>query len=235
MVLFCPKCGATDKDFFKGFCIDCYSQTHVSAEFPRKVVIAVCKRCGNYRFKDEWLEEAPELFEKIVASGVKTNLFFPVIHVRKQARRAEIALSGFVDEKKVFPVGKTALAELEFRELTCENCMRVTGNYFEVELQIRRLKENHNPVLFRQLVSFVKKETHSLAGKDLNARAFWWQDSRDGTDFYFGYKQVGMRVYNGLLAVFGRRGVRGDTKSYTFKGFTRAGKKKIRATLCVRA
>ena len=97
---FCPRCGATDKDFYRGFCIDCYKEMNVFAKFPKKITITRCKKCGFWQHKQAWVEDNYDNILKVISGMVDTTLFAPAFDVTLRENKILIAVRGFVDERK---------------------------------------------------------------------------------------------------------------------------------------
>jgi len=76
----------------------------------------------------------------------------------------------------------------------------------------------------------IEKETYHLSHKIPSAKMFWVKESKEGIDFFFGDKKVGDIILKQVLRKYRLRA----EKSQTFTGITKAGKKKIRFTFCIR-
>jgi len=226
---FCPKCGATDKDFYKGFCIDCYTKTNVFANIPDNLKITRCKDCGFWLYKGAWVEDLHQNLLKMISEKVKTVLFDPKFEADLKDRAVALKLSGFADERRKIPVKVQKEIRIQFDEKTCETCLKFNGKNYEVKIQLRR-SHTFDAVKYKKVSTFIKRSTNFIMRKDERARPFWQEEKKEGTDFFFGFRQIGESVFHEILETFKVE----HEKSSEFLGIDRNGKKKIRVTYCVR-
>jgi NMD protein affecting ribosome stability and mRNA decay len=247
---FCPACGATDKDFYKGFCIACYLRRNRLFDAPKKLAITRCRKCGRWLVRKRWVEDSFRTLADIAKEKVRTSLYAPHFDVDMDGDTLKVGVTGYLDPKKLLKVmhGKPeafrdtsekrsfsagtqeARIRLEFTDRVCESCAKFANKYFEVKIQLRRA-ETFDAQRFREAEGFVRNRVRGIAARDERARAFWSEESRDGIDFFFGFRQVGDAVYGELLDAFDKP--EHETSSQ-FLGFTKEGKKKVRFTHCVR-
>jgi len=226
---FCPRCGATDKDFYKGFCVDCYAKMNVFAEIPERLKITKCKRCGFWLCKGAWTEDSYQNLVKIISDKVKTVLFEPKFNVDLKEKVAVLRISGFADERKKIPVNLQKEIFLEFEEKTCDSCLKFSGKNYEVKIQLRR-SELFDALKYKKIIHLIKREVNLLLMSDERARAFWSEEKKEGIDFLFGFKQIGDSVLHEILDNFK---VKHDMSS-EFLGMDKNGKGKVRVTYCLR-
>ena len=226
---FCPKCGATDKDFYKGFCVDCYAKINVFAEIPRTLKIVRCKKCGFWLYKGAWVEDSYQNLVKMLSEKVKTKLFEPRFDVDLKENIAILKISGFADERKKIPINLKKEILIEFEDKTCDTCLKFSGKNYEVKIQVRR-SPTFDAVKYKKLIDFIKREANYLLRRDERARSFWFEEKKEGVDFLFGFRQVGEAVLHEVLNNFKTK----YEMSSEFLGLDRDGKKKIRLTYCLR-
>jgi len=226
---FCPRCGATDKDFYKGFCIDCYAKMNVFAEIPGKLKITKCKNCGFWLHKNMWIEDSYQHLVKILSEKVKTALFEPKFDVDLKENVAILKISGFADERKKIPINVEKEIFLGFEEKTCDSCLKFNAKNYEVKIQLRR-SELFDALRYKKIIDFIKRETNYHVRSDERARAFWSEEKKEGIDFLFGFRQVGDSVLREVLDNFRVK----HEMSSEFLGLDRDGKSKVRVTYCLR-
>ncbi len=226
---FCPNCGATDKDFYKGFCVDCYSKMNVFAETPERLKITKCKDCGFWLYKNLWVEDSYQNLVKILSEKVKTSLFEPKFDVDLKENTVILKISGFADEREKIPIHIEKEIVLRFDEKTCDSCLKFNAKNYEVKIQLRRL-EPFDALKYKKLIDFIKREIDYNQRSDERARAFWTEEKKEGIDFLFGFRQVGDSVLHEILSNFKVK----HEASPEFLGMDKDGKSKTRVTYCIR-
>lgn len=229
MARFCPKCGKEDVDFYKGFCVDCYIEMYSFVKIPKKVKIIRCKKCGAWFFRNEWIEDSFQNLEKIVSVKIKTELHKPRFEFDLEDDNAVVKITGFLDPGRRIRVGKEEKIKIEYEERNCPDCLKLSGKYFEVKIQLR-FSEEKNIEKFSKVSSFIRKNTHKLVFEDLKARAFWWEEKKVGEDFFFGSKSIGRKILTQTLQKFDLS----MKKSSKLRGVDKRGKKKIQFTYALR-
>ncbi|MEM0372507.1 MAG: 60S ribosomal export protein NMD3 [archaeon] len=187
---FCPKCGRMDADFYEGFCIDCYVNTNVQTRLPGEIEIVQCKRCGSWFFKNEWIEDSFKSLKRIIADRLKTNLYSPNVSVDTEGNEALVSVSGFIDKNRHYQIERDYRMSVRFKDATCDKCRKLAGKSFEYKVQLRRA-ENHDPETFARIAKFVKREIAYLSEKMPESKAFWFEENKDGIDFFFGFRKAG--------------------------------------------
>jgi len=119
---------------------------------------------------------------------------------------------------------------LEFADRTCDNCVKASGSYYELKIQLRREME-FDPEKFEKIGRMIKKEAHHFSFDVPEARVFWVEENKDGVDFFFGSRKIGEAVLHKIREDFRVRAER----SSTLVGLDKNGKKRFRMTYCVRA
>ncbi|MEM3411894.1 MAG: NMD3-related protein [archaeon] len=221
--MICPVCGKEKGDFYKGLCIEC-NLKKVKLEYPSKIEIKRCKNCGNIFYKGKFTNMDWQKIGNIILKKVKTSLFDPRI-IEKQGK---YYLTGFLDERKVFPVEIELNLNLIFSDVICENCAKMSSKSFDFLIQLRMEKE-FNAERFAAIKNFILERMKEI--KDNKAKAFWYTESKYGYDFYFGFKDIGEEIFKEICKKFKTKG----TRAYQMKGLNKHGKKKIKVTACFRA
>jgi nonsense-mediated mRNA decay protein 3 len=226
---FCPKCGARDKDFYKGFCIDCYAEMNVFAEVPRKLNVVRCKKCGWWFVKGKWVEDSWKTLESAIASKIKTHLFGAKLSFDMRGDWLITDVTGYADPQQQIQVKKEFATRIMYEDRICPSCLKASNKDWEVKIQVRR-KKPADIEKYADIVSFIKKAEHMMTQKDERSRSFWSEEPKEGHDFFFGFKTVGNAVYQRILSEFGPE----HSTATEFVGITREGKKKVKFTHCVR-
>lgn len=226
---FCPRCGATDKDFYKGFCVSCYSEMNAFSTVPAKLRIAKCKDCGFWQHRSAWVEDSYQNLVKIISEKIKTSLFEPKFKIDLNGNKAVLRVSGYADERRGIPITEEKEILVAFEEKTCDSCLKFNAKNHEVKIQVRRLKV-FDAIKYKKIMDFVKREVNRRSRSDERARAFWSEEKKEGVDFLFGFRQIGDSVLRDVLDKFKVK----HEMSSEFLGLDRDGKSKIRVTYCLR-
>jgi NMD protein affecting ribosome stability and mRNA decay len=226
---FCPNCGATDKDFYKGFCTECYVKMNEFAEAPERLKIARCKKCGFLFYKNGWVQGSHNNLAKTVSDKVKVFLFEPKFEAELKEKTVSLRISGFADERQTIPVTVAKEIKIDFEDKTCDSCQRYNSQNHEVKIQVRRLPA-FDALKYASLIRFIKKRANFMMRKDEKARAFWTEEKREGTDFLFGFREMGEEALHEVLDNFKVK----HEMSNEFLGIDKSGKRKIRVTYCLR-
>ncbi|MBI1973916.1 hypothetical protein HYS54_03805, partial [Candidatus Micrarchaeota archaeon] len=108
-------------------------------------------------------------------------------------------------------------------------CFRTSAQKYEVKIQLRK-KQEHDEQLFKKLEDSIIILAGAASETDNKAASFWREDTRDGPDFLFGYKEVGEKIAKSLSKKFRVR----MQESMQQNGFEKSGKPRIRITFCAR-
>lgn len=205
---FCPRCGATDKDFYLGLCMDCYRDKHSLdvVSFPHKVTVDRCPLCGKYFHKHRWMPNTVNSLQKAVSDRVKADLYGLKIYVDVGHSTAVVEVRGFLDERQIIPYSAEREIPLKMQSRSCESCSKMQGDYFEAKLQARRSKGVPDEE-YKQMLSRIRQITRKLRSEDERAEAVREREGRDGTDFYFVHKQTGEEIVKKLQKIYRVRAV----------------------------
>lgn len=231
MTLFCPKCGAKNTPLYSSLCAGCYKASRKFSKTPANLLLKRCRRCSALLVKKAWLDNTSSTLKKIIRGVVKTDLHNPSIEMEHYADKAVITITGTADSEGTLPITEQKTIALEFEDHVCEACSKHSAGQYEAEIQLRHA-EPHDPERFKNLASAIKKTTHHLQQReaDQKAKAFWWEEDRNGISFYYGYRETALKVLNSSRL----RNVPRHA-AHQFLGFDRRQKKKTRSTYCIRA
>jgi len=228
---FCPKCGKENVDFYKGFCIDCYEKMHTFVEWPEIVEVDECKKCGRWKYQKKWIEDSFQNLQKIIKSHIKNALYYSKteVEVDVEGTTARVKVKGFIDENQQLEIERENEVELKIKPKTCDDCMKLSGKYYEYKIQLRR-KDTFDPMKFKRIEKLIEQETYRLSYELPTAKMFWKTVKKEGTDFFFGDKKIGEIIMKHILKKYKLR----PERSSTLAGLTKAGKKKYKLTFCIR-
>ena len=230
---FCPKCGATDKPFHNGFCVDCFLKDHPGVAEAEDVEINRCQHCRRVRSHGEWETGSPETIKEIVRSHVKTTLESPEISVElvepgEKKEVYEATVSGSIGGERVTI---SRLVKVKYGKETCEVCSRKSGNYYEAIMQLRPSEKKIDLQRMRTALNFLRNEARALTKKDRKAEIFRYETVKSGIDVYWGSARAAKIALQHLQATY-RPAVK---ESYTLRGVDKeTGKKRYSVTYSVR-
>jgi len=198
-IKFCPRCGATNRPFYNGLCVDCYKELHSTelVSFPSKVVVERCPHCGKYFYKGKCLPSTYNSLQKVIASKVKSKLYKTKIDVDAAYNSVVITVSGFIDAEEQIPFKIEKELPLKIKGKVCDTCSKLHGNYHEVKIQARR-KKGSNRKDYEKLLADIRHSTRKLRALDDRAAAFWEKKTREGTDFFYVHKQSGEEIVKAI-------------------------------------
>ena len=230
---FCPKCGAADKPFYKGFCVDCYVKDHPELLHVENIVLKQCPKCLRVFSKGDWTSGRTESIEGIITSKVKTLLKSPTITAKliggNQKREVyEVTVTGKLGGESV-TLAQTV--EVLYQKETCDVCSRKSGNYYEALVQLRPRGKEVDLDRMKSALNFLRNEARAIVKKDRNAEIFRYELAKNGLDIYFGSLRVAKIALQHLQATYHPK----VKDSYTLTGVDHAsGKKRYRVTFSVR-
>lgn len=215
---FCSKCGVASGKFYGSFCEKCHID-QIKVEIPPKVKVVQCRKCGGLFVRNRWIEESPKNLRWAVASRIKEKI-------------SDISFLGDEAFFKLEITGKNEKVEMDIEQITCPTCQRIHTKRYEIKIQVRHLEETNgtksDEAKFARVVSFIKKETHRMV--NLEATSFWWEEQKEGIDFFFGFKKIGEDIFNKALDRFRMP----HEISREFFGYDRDQKRKIATVYCLR-
>ena len=159
--LICPKCGKKSEDieFIDAFCINCYP---VNITVPRKIGIEQCKRCGKIRLSGEWQNFSEKRISDYVISRCKGD--FDSAEYLPDEGKVRFTIKGKKQVKRSI--------EIEFKQVICANCSRMSGGYFQGVIQLRgdpKKVEKYARIFNEKLGkrTFITKEEDKHGGVDI--------------------------------------------------------------------
>lgn len=231
---FCPKCGATDKPFVKGFCTDCFLLSHKIIESPDELSLSICRECGKFLENGRWHSFSPEALCKLTEKKIKVKELGDSKVVLEARVVENTNWNGYWVEGKVigsleneffsFPI----IVKVKTKDSLCNNCSLIKADYFEAELQLRFGKKTGD--LQDRLITKVREWVEDFHKHDSLSQIAGISKTQGGVDIKIGSKRAGKLVAQRLSKEFG-----GELKhSFSLAGVDKSGRVKKRYTFLVR-
>lgn len=138
--LFCPKCGESNTHLFFGFCLDCLLKDEKLFSIPEKVSVGLCVKCDRVKHKNRFVDFSNEVLLAAIRAETRfkkidspTLLFLGSEEIQKGVLFS-VLVEGLLDDKKI---SIEEQVEVLFDRMTCPDCSRVAGSYYEAILQAR--------------------------------------------------------------------------------------------------
>ena len=189
----CPRCGASSEVGL--FCKKCFLDQNLKIEIPKRIDLALCKRCGKLRERaSEWVVDDDiegfvmrQLSEAIkgnfadmeLATGEKFQREISVKPYRQDEFEAkvEIRLGDFLLEKD---------CTIRVNKIFCVNCERARSGYYTSILQLRGDFDREKVITeVRDMVNSMNDQ-YSFVTKVERAKI--------GVDVYIGSKKAAEKV-----------------------------------------
>ena len=229
---FCPKCGAAEGEFVKGFCKKCYLQDHKLIEIDKELGIERCKRCNKIKLRGLWVTQSEGSLRELIESKIKVReLINPKIDLELEPKedgttKATVNVIGELNNK---PLKLSEEVLLKPKVVMCNNCSKIAGNYYESVLQLR-FKEKPTEKEINKKQDEVGRLLSYEKGSDSLAEIVNLVKEKNGFDAYIGSKRSGRIVAERLARKYGST----ITRSYKMKGVDKKGKPRKRFTYCVK-
>lgn len=229
---FCPRCGKSSKNLFKGFCKDCFLELNEIISSPKEIVAETCKRCIRVKFKGKMFSQSKELLEELIESMIKIKqlhkhkLAFVFSSNDDETSNVKISVIGLLDGIS-FETSKELLLKPHY--FTCDDCMKLSSNYHEAIIQLR-FEKNFSETKQSQLLKDINKTLDIVKEKDHLSGIVKQGNVPGGMDFYIGSKRAAKIVSEKIARQFHSK----VQPSYTLVGLNKKGKRYYRTTFLVR-
>jgi nonsense-mediated mRNA decay protein 3 len=227
---FCPNCGSSNKPFLRGFCADCFVQLNKLVEFPLLLELVQCRECGKMLLNGKWHPFSMEPVLHWVKGRIKT----------KELQNVRFALEPSEEEKSVWVRGKIigeigevmvekpVLIEIKLRSSLCQDCSKLSANYYESVLQLRL--DSLSKKDWKRVLDETNRLVEIQYKADSLARVTNIVQLKNGFDVYIGSKRAGKTVSDQLAKKFGGK----ITRSFSLAGVDKSGNTRKRFTFLVR-
>lgn len=200
MERFCPKCGATNVQFIKSFCQNCYLQEHKVISVPEEIKIEFCKRCGRVRVKGKMYKQTKEIINELILSKIKLKelynekILIELHPLQSDRTKAVLYISGKIGNDKV-SFKKEII--LKFVNFCCNDCSRIAAGYFEAILQVRA-PESKRKKAFDFCKNFLLKEQkHNILAVIVKK-----EEESTGFNLIIGSKQAAFKLAREMIKKF---------------------------------
>ena len=137
--MFCIKCG---KPAVAGnFCESCFLERNELFEI-KNFRLTVCSVCGShYSFEKGWHKSSAEneILWRVKTKNRGTGQKIALKNVGNKLL-ATVQMTGFISPLKKMKT-ETVSAEIVLRKQKCDNCIKISGGYYEAMFQIRGMKK----------------------------------------------------------------------------------------------
>ncbi|MFN4132917.1 MAG: NMD3-related protein [Candidatus Hadarchaeales archaeon] len=248
MEKFCYACGkkeAADSPLIEGLCQKCFAEKHQMLALPKKIVVAICRRCRRYFWKGAWRNPSGDRDEDIVKDVVlQAASFVNLIDGEKvltplcsadveasvvphlKAGVVEIEVRGKIHKNQTETKIERAKIKAEVLHRLCKTCsLRAAGKH-EAILQLRGLQGDEQmeeaAKILLEVIATMERE---------NPQDFLAKVEREGggINFYLGSLNLGKRLSELLRKSGGK-----VTTTTKLIGQTKDGRKKYTVTILAR-
>lgn len=198
---FCPKCGATDKPFIKGFCKDCYLEDNELITVDKVIYIERCKRCNKLSLQGKWAEYTNENISSFIESKIKVNelnevkIDFEYLPFNDK-KIAKIIVIGEVDGS-IISLEREAL--IDFKDVLCKACSRISARYYEAILQVRG---NETDKTFNALKMKMDRMLSKMQREDSLAQVVELNEIKNGFDALIGSNRAARMIAESFAKEF---------------------------------
>lgn len=227
---FCPNCGSTNKPFVRNFCADCFIQLNKLIGFPSALELMQCRACKKLLLNGKWLAFSLEHLANWAKSKIKVK---ELENVRFALEPREEEGIVWIEGKALGEIAETlvekpVLIEIKLRSSLCQDCSKLSANYYEAVLQLRfeSIPKKKWGLVLEAAKQLVETQFHS----DSLAQITNIVALKNGFDAYIGSKRAGKMVSEKIAQKFGGT----ITRSFSLAGVDKSGKTKKRFTFLVR-
>jgi NMD protein affecting ribosome stability and mRNA decay len=228
---FCPKCGATEGKFVKGFCQKCFLEDNEIASLPKKIEIAYCRQCNKVRVKGKMLRQSEQALKEIVLLNFKTSLLQPKTQIFLEPQDNGTTIVRVEVEGKIGneELSLSLFSLLVPKEITCNDCNLLGANYYEAVLQLRFEKKTPTEKMESALAD-VERLAKQLEKDDSLSKVTGIERAYGGYNVQLGSKRAAKKI----VEFFEQKKKAKTKSSFTLAGVDASGKTRKRYTFLVR-
>ena len=135
----CVKCGIRDT-LARGLCRECLIDS-LHIEVPQSLDLQICPKCGARKLKNRWeYNPSDASIARALESRIRTGEKDTTIHVDMDSTSIERRSASYrarIDWPMVAQVEVPGTIELVVSRVSCPQCNKLTGSYYEAILQLR--------------------------------------------------------------------------------------------------
>jgi NMD protein affecting ribosome stability and mRNA decay len=181
---FCARCGKTGK-LIDSLCKDCYLEKNKVA-YANKENLITCSICGKWSSKSKWTD-----LETAVSNIVKCRGKIQKMILGVDSKFITVTVKTKIDGKMIDCVLDK---KIKIRKISCPDCLRQRGGYYESIVQMRGKWEKHMGKLKQDQISRIeetKEGPNILFVLKKDARRF--VESLGSNNTKYTYKLIGER------------------------------------------
>lgn len=208
--MFCPECGATDKQMVGDICIDCFLKNYQMINIPEKIEVHICSHCNSKLEEGKWSESnIPE--EEIIYRALERNITIND-EVENEIINLEIdQIKGTIAECFVEVVGEVYGTQIEethdvsvrILKTVCPTCSKIQSGYYESVVQFRAANRTISQEEYETANNIVERTLNKQYKSDKLAYCPQIATLKEGYDYYIGSLKSGRKVANALKEEFG--------------------------------
>ena len=208
--MFCPECGATDKQMIGDICIDCFLKNYHMIDLPERIEVQICSHCNSKLKEGKWIESnIPE--EEIIYRALEANISVneeveeEIIDLEIEQMKGTIAecIVNIVGQVHGKIIEETHDVTVKILKTVCPVCSKIQSGYYEAVIQFRAKNRNITKEEYEIAYSTVKKTLDKQYKKDRLAYCPQIAKLKEGYDYYIGSLKSGRKVADALKEEFG--------------------------------
>ena len=174
----CHSCGNNFKELREGLCDGCYSREFRLLEVPKKIMVIVCKNCGNII---ENRKRSDKNLEDVIKDGIKHKA--EDVKFSIDIKNKHLYATGFIYSEKR---EEKYHLYLEEKKVLCERCTKMKSGYYESTIQLRG-------DIPREAMGFIVNHMNKLSERNENA-FYRVEDVKGGINIFFGSKSIANNI-----------------------------------------
>jgi len=238
MKRFCPKCGKTvpEEKMINNFCLNCYVEDHQVISAPT-FEITICPKCNRFKYARRIFDTKEDL-EKELIKHIRIK------DIDQAKANITLVLDFFKHEYYVNVLVKALIAntiqeiamekDISLRTEACENCLKLSSNYYTTILQLRFDTKELLRELQQTLVKQIENQVRTINDAEGNKNKPFFiaktVDQKTGIDIYLNDQDHSEKVRKTLLY---NKHARTWQKTRSLITADKDGRRKYRHTICI--
>ncbi|MGL6297851.1 MAG: 60S ribosomal export protein NMD3 [Methanobacteriaceae archaeon] len=216
--MFCPECGASDRELVEGLCPDCYLKNFKILKISQNIPVTVCAHCNAKLDKGTWKEEEipyEEIVYRALENSIKvsdlaekyekkdpSNLNIELEIVKIKGTLYECVVSG---KARIFNtcVEQEFPTTVKINKSVCPNCSKRNSGYYESVIQLRADNRQLEEYEIENVNNIVEATLNKLFKKNKLAYLAQVSQLKEGLDYYIGSYKSSKKLANILQEKLG--------------------------------